>query len=508
MESPPAPPHPPASSRPIWAGLVLALAALVYAGWIYQAGAPYAAGSDSSGYLNSARLLLRGQLTEAVRTVPGLQPPEWNYFYHQPLGYVVRPGQPVMVPSYPIGLPLHYALAAVVVGLEKTARVVNALNVLAAGLLLYALGRRLGLDRGWTLTGVALLWACPIWVFHALQPLSDCVATTWLLAALYGALQARDRWPWAAFAGAAFAVAVLVRPTNLLFALPLAVALGGNRRALGAFILAGLPAAGGLGWYNFHLYGSGLQSGYGADIWAAFGREFVAVNLRYFAAWIPRVLTWPVVALALLGLPWLFRRQPRIAWLLTLWVAVFVAFYTSYFCAGESWGYLRFLLPAFPAIIFAALLTAQRAAQVLPDAVRRLAPAVVAVAGLAGQLSLASELHVTDIRSGERNYWVTVHWLAAHVPSNAILLTMQLSGTVTFYNTQPLVRWDQISPADFARLRRAAARQHRPLYAPLFPFEKPLLQARLGGAWTAVGEAGNITIWRLDESGPDGPGPG
>ena len=497
MDSPPPSPRLPVEHCPRWIGFVLLLAALAYGGFVYQLGASYAAGSDSSGYLNSARLLSQGQVSEPVRPVAGLESPAWNYFYHQPLGYAVQPGQPIMVPTYPVGLPLHYVVAAWVVGFEKTARAVNTLTVLAAGFLLFALGRRLGLGRGWAVVAAALLWACPIWIFHALQPLSDCVATTWLLAALLCALQARDHPRWALVAGAAFGLAVLVRPTSFLAVFPLAVALGRPTRATGLFILGGLPAAGFLAWYNLRVYGGVFQSGYnqGAeDLWSAFGWEFAGGNLRHFATWLPRVLSWPIIALALLGLPWLFRRHRPIALLLTGWFAAFLAFYTTYYCAGENWSYLRFLLPAFPAIILAALLVAQQATAALPRSVRRVAPAAVAVFALAGQLTMADELHVTDIRSGERSYWLAAQWINAHVPANAILLTMQLSGAITFYDSQPLVRWDQINRDEFDRLRRTAARLHRPLYAPLFGFEQKPFQEKFGGHWIVMGQVGDVAF--------------
>jgi hypothetical protein len=498
---PAAPPAPPA--RPI-IRLILLAGALAYGAFVYQTGAPYAAGADSSGYLNSARLLASGRLAEPVRTVAGLEPPAWNYFYHQPLGYAVAPGGTDMVPTYPVGLPLHYAAASWFVGFEKAARVVNALNVLAAGALLFSLARLLGLGRGWAVTAVALLWGCPIWIFHALQPLSDCVATTWILGALVCACRARHRLPWAAAAGACLGVAVLVRPSSILAAAPLAVILWRHGRAAALLAAGGLPAAVFLGWYNLRLYGSPFQSGYnqgGASLWAAFGAEFAGPNLRSFATWIPPVLSWPVVVLAGLGLPWLFRHHRGTALLLTLWFAAFVAFYTTYFCAGENWGYLRFLLPAFPAVILAALLAAQHVTARLPRAARRFGPAAVVGVGLWFQLSLAETLRVADIRSAERHYWAAARWIAAHAPADAILLTLQLSGAVTFYDTQPLVRWDQISRADFALLRRAAEAGHRPIYAPLFPFEYPMLRDRLGGTWTAVERVGDVTIWRL-EPGP------
>ena len=493
------PPAPRPARLPL-AGLVLAVAFLAYAGFIYQLGAPYAGGADSSGYLNSARLLAAGKLADSVRTVPGLEPPAWDYFFHQPLGYAVKPGRTEMVPTYPVGLPLHYVVGAWCVGFEKTARVVNALTAIAAGVLLFRLARRVGLGGGWSVVAVALLWCCPIWIFHALQPLSDCVATAWILAAVLAALHA-DRTRWAVVAGVALGLAVLVRPTSLLALAPLAVLLPRTRRAWAAFVLGGVPAAVFLAWYNATLYGGALQTGYsqgGSELWSAFGREFVAGNLAFFAAWVPKVLSWPVVLLAVLGLAWLWPCQRTLAAALLAWIAGFLAFYTSYFCAGESWGYLRFLLPAFPAVILAALLAAQRLAQALPRPVRRFAPALVVLGTVSFQLALADELHLTDIRSGERNYWVAARWIRDQVPADAVVLSMQMSGAITFYNTQPIVRWDQITPAQFDLLRRATAEHHRPLYAALFPFERSQLKERFGGDWRVMGHAGDVEFWRLE----------
>ncbi len=499
-----APPAPRPARFPL-AGLVLAAALLGYGWFIYQDGAPYAGGADSSGYLNSARLLASGRLADSVRTVPGLEPPDWIYFFHQPLGYAVKPGQTEMVPTYPVGLPLHYVVGAWFVGFEKTARVVNALTAIVAGLLFFRLARRVGLGSGWAAVAVALLGCCPIWIFHALQPLSDCVATTWILAAMVAALRAADHPRWAVAAGAALGIAVLVRPTSLLAVAPLAVLLPRTPRAWIAFVLGGLPAAVFLGWYNVTLYGGALQTGYsqgGSELWSAFGREFVAGNLAFFAAWVPKVLSWPVVLLAVLGLAWLWPCRRTLAVALLAWIGAFLAFYTPYFCAGESWGYLRFLLPAFPAVILAALLAAQRLAQSLPPAGRRFAPALVVLGTVSFQLALADELHLTDIRSGERTYWVAARWMRDHLPADAVVLSMQLSGTITFYNTQPIVRWDQITPAQFALLRRAAAAHHRPLYAALFPFEQGPLKGRFGGPWRVVGREGGVEFWRLEEEAP------
>ncbi len=478
----------------------IALAAVLYAWFIYRQGAPYAGGSDSSGYLNSARLLAQGRLSEPARVIPGLNPPKWDNYFYQPLGCSVDAVTARLVPSYPIGLPLHYVAAAALVGFEKAARLINVLNVLVGGALLYGLGRLLGLGRGWALGGVALLWACPVWIYQSLQPMSDTVATTWALAALYCAWRARSRLGWAIAAGAAFAMAVLVRPTGAVIILPLLVILGSQWRAWIRFGCGGLPFAVALGAYNFAVYGRVLETGYnhgGHNIFDAFAWEFLGGNLRHFAWWIPLLLAPPVVILAVLGLPGLLRRTPRTGLFLLAWVAGLVGLYACYYCAGETWWYLRFLLPAFPAVILAGLLAGQHFATRLSGHLPWLVPTALLLARLGFQYRLADNLHVTWIRDGEKNYWLAGNFVREQVPADAILLAWNLSGSLLFYNTQAIVRWDLTEPWDFALLCRTAAKLHRPIYAPLFGFEKAELQKKLGGEWVAVGHPGNVTVWRL-----------
>lgn len=501
MDSPSSPPPP--RRVPFVVPLVLAVVATAYAWFLFQRGASYAGGSDSSGYLNSARLLAHGKVSEPVRTIPGLSPPVWNNYFYQSLGCNVDAETGRMVPSYPIGFPLHLVTAAGIVGFEKCAKLVNALNALAAGVLLYALARQLGLARRWSLAGVALLWACPVWIFQSLQPMSDAVATTWGLLALYGALRSRERPPWAVASGAGFAFAIIIRPTSVVLILPLLVVLGGSWRAWLRFALGGLPFAVGLGAYNFAVYGSVIESGYnhgGHNIFDAFEWQFLRGNLRHFAVWIPRLLSLPVALLALLGLPWVFRRTPGTGLLLVVWFAAFVGLYACYFCAGETWWYLRFLMPAFPAVILAGLLALQLASNRLPGIWTWLAPAVLLAGCVTFQIRLARELHVTSVRDEERNYWLAGKWVKENVPANAILVTWQCSGALLYYNTQPIVRWDLFLPPDFELMRRTANQLHRPIYACLFGFEEAQFHERFPGPWTAVGHPGTVTVWRLNDS--------
>lgn len=500
MDSPSPPPLP----RRVRFTVLLAIAvvAAAYAWFLFRRGASYAGGSDSSGYLNSARLLAHGKLSEPVRTIPGLSPPVWNNYFYQSLGCNVDADSGRMVPSYPIGYPLHLLIASVIVGFEKCAKLVNAVNALVAGVLLFALGRQLGLARHWSLAGVALLWACPVWLFQSLQPMSDSVATTWGLLAIYGAVRAKDRPGWAVASGAGFAFAIMIRPTSVMLILPLLCVLGGSWRAWLRFALGGLPFAVGLGAYNFAVYGSIIESGYnhgGHNIFDAFEWQFLRGNLRHFAIWIPRLLSLPIALLALLGLPWIFRRSLRTGLLLVVWVAAFVGLYACYFCAGETWWYLRFLMPAFPAVILAGLLAMQMASDRLPGKLSWMVPTVLLVVCVGLQWRLARELHVTSVRDEERNYWLAATWVKENVPANAILLTWQSSGAALYYNTQPIVRWDLFQPTDFELLRRTANHLHRPVYASLFDIEEAQFHERFPGPWTAVAHPGNSTIWRLND---------
>ncbi len=92
----------------------------------------------------------------------------------------------------------------------------------------------ISLDGGWGSPGgpragaSAILAACPVFVFQAIQPMSDVVATFWVLAAVLCALLSRDDRRWALAAGFCFGAAVLVRPSNVLLARapPVRAALG------------------------------------------------------------------------------------------------------------------------------------------------------------------------------------------------------------------------------------------------------------------------------------------
>lgn len=478
--------------RPVLIGLLVAGVA-GYAAFLWRYVSPYAAGSDPSGYLNSARLMQQGTFFATPRVLPGYSAREFGGSANVPLGFVLRDDNR-MIPTYPAGYPLHLLVAANF-GWSRGMKALNVAIALASGLLLYAYGRKMGISVGLSLGGVALLWVCPLFIFSAIQPMSDLAALGWSLLVLYSALGARLNWRWGLLCGAALGVAVLVRPTNLLLGVPLLVALGFQIRSWLVVGLGGLPCAAFLGFYNWTLCGSPFATGYG-DVSPLFRPENLPHNLAHFFYWIPMLLS-PLVALALAAPFVAAGRQGGLA-VLAIWAVTLIGFYAFYYHSGETWWYLRFILPAFPALIVATLVVCEEVWRKIPR--RKLAVASVLtgvlVAANAWQRQQIWERNVLALKNEERCYLSSSEWVQAHLPDRSVIFCMQVSGAYFYYTDRVLFRWDLVVPEKMAPLLEAIARQDRPVYAALFPFETSAALASVGGHWTKLTTVGRITIWQ------------
>jgi len=490
------------ASRPrfSWSVLVPALGFLVYACLLAHYMGACAGGSDSSGYLNNARILAQGQVTLPMRLVPGLDPATMPAYTHVPLGFIPNRDHVTLIPTYPMGLSLLIMGAAQLVGWECAPGLVMGLHALIGLWLVFRLARGLGLEAGWAWLGVLLLAASPLYLIMSLQAMSDIPALVWVTAAVWFAWSSQKR-TWLAVAGGfALGIAVLVRPTNLLAVMPVALALGWSLRRWLLLILGGLPGAVFLGYFNLTAYGRILTTGYG-DVGGVFGRQYVPVTLMHYAIWMPMVLT-PLCLLAL-GLPVLWRRQPRVSAILALWALPFFVFYLFYLHTHEAWWYLRFLLPAFPALIVATMLVGRALLNRLTTSWR---PGWLVVAGIAVAVhgvAWCRHYYVHHAGFGERVYPMTAAWLQAHLPANTVVASMQTSGAMLYHTRFTFFRWDMISPADFARIAGACAAAGRPIYAVLFPYEIEdknwaAFDKHLTGHWVQVGAVRQVSIWRYD----------
>lgn len=420
---------------------LIVAAAIFAAAWlavIVRHNCEAAGGADSSGYFNEAKLFAEGRLRVPVNVDESLLP------FFVPLGFVASHG--AIVPMYPPGYPLHLLLFGFLT---------TPIAALVCLLLMFALAR--------DFAAAVILATTPVFLLMALQPMSDVVSMMWCMAAMLLVLRKRP-----ALAGLAFAIAVWVRPSNLLLAIPLAWALRSRVRYAAA---AALPFGIALVVLNHAMYGSWLATGYG--------------SVDYMFAWTNPISRAPQYARWLfpyiLGLLVVFDK--RVGWetrtLLVVWFGVFFVFYSFFGPIGE-WGYTRFLLPAFPPLIIGMLLLLRNH--------RVVAMVITAILAVGGSIYARRE-HVFSLYKTESIYPQTVRWAEQRLPRGALVASMQLSGSFFYYANRFTLRYDLIDAAHLDRLPR-------PIYAVVFDWEAPKLP---GGRWRKIDGFQGVSLMQLDD---------
>ncbi|HUR57987.1 MAG TPA: glycosyltransferase family 39 protein [Opitutaceae bacterium] len=501
-------PNPPApvDRAPRWF-VVLGLAALAaYAVFLAANGTTVAGGSDSSGYLNSARLFAEGQLQTELRV-----PAEFGAVAENdrvrftPLGFFPHPNNPHLPPTYPPGLPLHFSAASKVFGWAAGPWIVEIGAALAAVWLCYRVAREFRLDWPLAAAGALSLAVSPVFLFASIQPLSDTLATAWCLAAVLAAMRARQNSRWATAGGIAFAIAVLVRPTNVVLLPALLVLIGFNWRRLVIFGLAGLPFAVWIAYYNHTLYGAAMKSGYG-DWKLAFKISYFLPTAAHFGRWLFLLLPGALLIMAIATVA-LRRVHSRGLLALALWFGAITGVYACYEVSHEVWWCLRFILPAMPALIIAGLLgiaaLSERWAGTRSRHVRLAMAAVLAAWAFAASWYWTAKFGVRLIKLYENVYAEAALSSRAQVPPNALVVGLYMSGAIYYYMDNPVLRWDQVQAPEFARYASLARAAGRPVFALIFDAEeKPVLQERCPGEWTRIGGVRNIGLWRLASAPP------
>ncbi len=435
------------------AAVALAVAcATALTGVVHGSAVP--SGADASGYLSQGALWRIGSLWLAEPAMLEAPWPEaaWTF---SPLGYRPARTPGALVPTYPPGLPIHFAVAGALagdIGLRAVVPLLGALGVWCA----FVLARRLaGPVAG--IAAASLLATSPPWLSQLLQPMSDVPVTAWWLACLAVASRPAPASPSrAAIAGAIAGVAWLVRP-NLVLLLPVALWLLLPRRRdpaatsswpLAAAFGAGLsPAIALLCVVNWALYGAPWTSGYGraADL---FSLSFVGRNIGLYGGWLSDVHL-PLLLVAALGgaVSLVTRERPRVPRLWPALVLLGLAVCASYlvYAPFETWAYLRFLLPAIAVLAVAAGMAVAALARVQ----RPWAPAaallvLVAMAGLAWDQ--ARQLDVFSTAQRERRYLLAAQWVQRHAPPGTRWLASQHSGSLRATTGRPVIRWDLLEP--------------------------------------------------------------
>jgi hypothetical protein len=480
----------------------------IYALFLSLSGSGAAAASDSSGYLNCARMLAEGELAIPLRDIPGLPRGSVSNRDLAPLGLKLGQSPGTLAPTYPVGLPLHLVVAARFVGWGGAGVAVNTVAALAAVLLLFALGRHLGLPSAWAFGSVVLLAVFPVTIRSFTWVMSDGLATTWCIAAMYCAFRARaGGGRWALLAGVSLGFAVLVRPTNAVLVVALAVVLPLRLRPLAALVAGGLPAALFLGFYNHALFGKVLATGY-SNVPALLAWSYFLPRLQHFGVWIARFLT-PITLVAWAVSVYRAFRGDRRHLALFLWVCSIVGFYAFYFYSIETWWYLRFILPAMPALLLGAALAGRELSQVaLRGARSRLARALVgaaplAVFAVAAILSLASvwKFRLWAVGENLMVYERASAMVEERVGADAVVVSKIFSGAIYYYTGHPVVRYDNISSSSWLRLEEQLRASATPVCALLLGHEVEQFREKVGAGWVEVGAVGNARLLAPAQAG-------
>jgi len=500
-----------------------------------------ASGSDPYGYISEADLLLEGRLRvpQDLASAPWPEP-VWTL---SPLGYRPATVPGTIVPTYPPGLPLLFAGARAAAGPCAPFYVVPLLGALLVWLT-YRLGLRL-VPAPLALASALLVAVSAPFVFQLMWPMSDVpVATLWLAAALFavgadGRTDRRSGTPGDAAlatrlaegehagpydvkelparplaAGLLASLAILVRPNLAPLAavclLAMAAAAGGGRQGAGGrgalrFLAGLLPGVILLAAINTHLYGAGWRLGYSStDEFYSIGN--MIPNLRRYGGWMIDANT-PVVLLALAPLVAWARFLPSHAgWriLLTGMVAGVWLSYLPYF-QFEDWWYLRFLLPAWPALAVLTVAALHGVLSRLLSGGRAEAASLAIVLVLAGvTFGRAKGLGALGLRAAEQRYVDVGQYVAVRTPPGSVVLSMQHSGSIRYYGRRTTIRYDLLEPEWLDRAIAFLEGQDRRPFILLEDWEVPAFRARFAGAaagdlsWSPVAEWRNGKVLLFD----------
>jgi hypothetical protein len=199
-----------------------------------------------------------------------------------------------------------------------------------------------------------------------------------------------------------------------------------------AVVVAGLNAT----WY-----GAPWRSGYGSNE-ELYSLASVWPNLLRYPVWLWQSQGALVLAALLPLLPWPCDRRTRTAILPAAALAVgILACYLPYF-AFEDWWYLRFLLPGFGA--FAVLMAAGFVAVVarMPRPWNILAAALTLLLVTTHTFRYSADKGIFGLLQSERRYIDMARYADQALPGNAVVFTMQHSGTVRFYGGRYSLRYD------------------------------------------------------------------
>jgi hypothetical protein len=466
----------------------IALVSVVIAG-VYATRS--AAGADASGYISEAAMWTRPALFTRDLLASDLAGADG--WLTTPLGW--RPAASgLQSPTYPPGLPLLMAIPHAIAGVTGASMVVMgsaAIAVVATALLAFQLGGSIA-----AVIAAVLLAFTPVFIHHSIQPMSDVpVTAAWMVCFLLITCRGASL---DAPAGMVCAIAVLIRPNLSPLALvPLFLA---HRRI--AFSIPVAIAGIGLGVLQSIWYGSPLRSGYGSAE-ELFALSNMVLNASHYFNWL--IATSPILLVSLLG--FIRLRRDRATRAMCAFVMSVIGSYLVY-AVFDDWSYLRFLLPALAMMaVFAAVALASWIER-WPLPARAPVLFVLLLAIAAYGLWSARTHDTFRLADQLRRVAQVADYIHADVPSSAVIVAGEQSGSMRYYAERPILRWESATPGSLAAAITTLEQSRRPLYIVLDAWEDGLFRQKFstlpGGAldWPPMLDAGTshrTRLWKLSD---------
>jgi hypothetical protein len=359
----------------------------------------------------------------------------------------------------------------------------------------------------------------PVVLFQALWPMSDVPAAAFWTAALAASLAGSRKS--ALVGGLCAAMGLLIRPNIPLVAVVPAIAAAASATGRERWIrillvlVPAVPVSMFIAALNAAWFGSPFTSGYGAasDLYAW---RNVWPNVKLYASWfLESQSPWALVGCIAGIVPLLTGTRKgydrRTIGIAVMMLATTLACYVAY-SSFEVWWYLRFLLPAAGAAGTLIAVGIIALARTMPPPWGRMAAGVTLWMLIATTLSFAWDANVFGgLKAGERRYIDIGEFVAATLPANAAILSVQHSGSLRFYGGRMTLRFDAVDADWAARAPVEIERAGLHPYLVLDDFELPQFRSQFGLPMDSrlpfpviarMRELGGLTVFDMGSSPP------
>jgi hypothetical protein len=213
---------------------------------------------------------------------------------------------------------------------------------------------------------------------------------------------------------------------------------------------------------NVSLYGSPFESGYGSfsDL---YGLAVLPQNVRNYALWM-----WQTQSLTVLAglIPFVVQGTIRRRTVGVCLVALFVLTLVSYvfYNPFENWTYLRFLLPAFPALFVFVAAGVWTLCRRVPLPARVAVALILGVAVVSPGVRFARDQYILNWHTHEQRYARAGLRVRELAPSDAVLFSSQHSGSLRYYTDRLTLRYDLLGDRRLDSAIRELNDKGRPSY--------------------------------------------